>query len=429
MSIFPPSTASQPIGIRSQSKQARDWLATLWPASYKGVPFFVEMDDEQGSRRIVEHEFPMRDDPFLEDLGEGVRRYKVTAYVASDTADSDAASVIATCAQRGPGALVLPTHGPIIVRCLNFGRERSKDKHGYIALELRFTREGASSPLASIASLANLVFVQADTAALAIATDFLDSVQVTDQPDFVISAATDRLQDGASMLEAIRTSQNVDPAVSTVQQGAIQGLFTGIPDLVANPATLPSVPASIVTIARALGDGLAPAAAMSAFEQVITDPSIAPLTPSPLATGTPYPTANLRTAAANAEATYRMMRLTACTVYAEAVARMTFTDRQSAITVRANVAEYFAQQTDYLSSDFIDLVHQIELLRDSVITYLSRTIIDLAPVVTVEANLSMPSLYWAWRLYADPNRSTELVQRNLIPHPSFFPTTFEALAT
>jgi len=124
---------------------ARDWLKTLWNASYKGTPFFVEKDEEDGGRRIVVHQFPMRDDPFLEDLGEDKRGFEVTAYVASDSADTDAGSLVATCATRGAGVLVLPTHGPITVRCLNFARERSKDKHGYIAFSLKFIREGAAS--------------------------------------------------------------------------------------------------------------------------------------------------------------------------------------------------------------------------------------------------------------------------------------------
>ncbi|MGC2780086.1 MAG: DNA circularization N-terminal domain-containing protein [Bradyrhizobium sp.] len=423
MQSFPPNTAAGP-AVRSQSQQARDWLKTLWPASYKGVPFFVEHDDERGSRRIVEHEMPMRDDPFLEDLGEGVRRYKVDAYVASDAADADAAAVIAICAMRGAGVLVLPAHGPLTVRCLDFGRARAKDKHGYIGLSLEFTREGASSALASIGSLANLVFVQADTTALAIANAFMSAVQVTLQPDYVVSALTDRLQDGAAVLESVRTSQPVVPAASAAQRTAIQTLFNDIPTLVESPATIATVPTSFVAIARGLADGMNPATAVSAFEAIVTDPSVSQLS----TTTTIYPTQSKRAATMNADAAYQLIRLAAITAYAEAVAQMTFADRPSAVTVRANVVEFFEQQTDDLPAGDIALVHAINALRNTVVTYLSRAIIDLAPVVEVEVNLSRPSLFWAWRLYADPTRSTDLVDRNRLSHPSFFPLTFEALA-
>jgi prophage DNA circulation protein len=62
------------------------------------------------------------------------------------------------------------------------------------------------------------------------------------------------------------------------------------------------------------------------------------------------------------------------------------------------------------------------------VDFLSRAILDLAPVISVSANLVMPSLFWAWRLYADPARSTQLVTRNKVIHPSFLPAEFEALA-
>ena len=114
--------------------------------------------------------------------------------------------------------------------------------------------------------------------------------------------------------------------------------------------------------------------------------------------------------------------------YCEAVARIELKDRPSAVTLRANVAEYFEAELIELSASEIDLYHALEVLRDAVINYLSLSILDLAPVRLIEANRRMPSLYWAWRLYKDPNRSAEIVARNRVAFPSLMPTTFEALA-
>jgi prophage DNA circulation protein len=148
---------------------ARDWLTTLWAASFKGVPFKVERDAEAAGRRIRIHEFPMRDVPYLEDLGELHREFDVMAYVASDSADVDAASLINVCAARGAGLLVLPSHGPITARCLTAERRRDKDRHGYIAIGMRLVREGASSALGSVAMRANLTFAAADNLSVALA--------------------------------------------------------------------------------------------------------------------------------------------------------------------------------------------------------------------------------------------------------------------
>ncbi|MGY3588085.1 DNA circularization N-terminal domain-containing protein [Bradyrhizobium sp. USDA 4350] len=409
---------------------ARDWLKTLWRASYKGTPFFVEHDEEEGGRRIVVHQFPMRDDPYLEDLGEDKRGFVATAYVASDSADTDAGTLVATCAMRGPGVLVLPTHGPILVRCLNFKRARAKDRHGYIGFELEFIREGFSSPLASVAMLANLVFMAADAAALSIATAFVAGIQTTLQPDYVIAAASNGAQDAVSTVEAIRTTQPVDPVVSAAQRTEIQSIFDAAPALVVatDPAVAQTLPARIIASARAVGDATPAPQATAAFEAIVSDPALSDAVAAAASVGTAYPTPHRRAAAMNDAAAKRLLLLAAVIAYAEAATRQTLADRPAAITLRANVAEYFEGVLILIPAGEIDLFHAIAAVRDRVIEYLSRAILDLAPVVTVEANLSMPSLFWAYRLYADPNRSTELAARNLVPHPSFMPTQFEALS-
>src|SRR5258708_18683841 len=162
---------------------ARDWLNTLWPASYKGVPFHVESDTEKGGRRKAVHKYPGRDDPFIEDMGEDQRDFNVTAYVASDAADADAATVIATCAQPGAGTLVLPAHGPISVQCFTFERKREKDKHGYIALDLYFVRDGAATSQPSTLSPANLVGIGAVAVESSIADLCVAGIAATGQAD------------------------------------------------------------------------------------------------------------------------------------------------------------------------------------------------------------------------------------------------------
>lgn len=401
---------------------ARDWLKSLWQASYKGASFWVEDDGEDGARRIVIHEFPMRDDPFLEDLGERHRAFEIAAYVASDSADTDAAAVMAACAARGAGILVLPTHGPILVRCLTFRRDRRKDKAGYIALSLMFAREGASSALVSGARLANLVFVAAESVAAAVAAAFVGTIQAAN-PDFVFDEAVSATQDAAAALEVVRTGTVVDPAVSAAQRTRIAALFDGAAAALADPATAAGVPAEVVSIARALGDGIAPSAAATAFAAIASDPSLAP---SPA--GALYATPSAAAAARNRDAANQALRVAALTAYAEAVARIPLTDRQSGIRLRADVAELFEAELLAIGAADIDLAHTVETIRNAVIDYLSRVILDLAPVVQVNANLSMPSLFWAWRLYADPSRSGELVARNAVVHPSFMPASFEALA-
>ena len=42
----------------------------LRPASYRGVPFFVDFDEDESGKRVQVHEFAKRDDPWPEEMGQ-----------------------------------------------------------------------------------------------------------------------------------------------------------------------------------------------------------------------------------------------------------------------------------------------------------------------------------------------------------------------
>lgn len=120
---------------------SRDWMASLWPASYRGVPFWVERDGEAGGRRLVVHEFPKRDDPFVEDMGEKRRDFEITGYLAGDAADAEASALVAVCTTQGTGVLVLPEQGPVTVQCNDASRAHERDRMGHVAVTMKFVRD------------------------------------------------------------------------------------------------------------------------------------------------------------------------------------------------------------------------------------------------------------------------------------------------
>lgn len=397
---------------------ARDWLRTLWPASFKGVPFKVERDMEGAGRRVIIHEFPMRDIPYLEDLGEARRFFDVLAYVASDRADAEAAALIQACAARGAGVLVLPSHGPITVRCLSANRRRDKDRHGYIAVSMNMVREGASGALGSVAMLANLAFAAADNLSAALAASFAASVRTNRQPGFVVDQTTDAVQDSYAALEGIRTSGPVAAAESAVIRNQIQAAFDAAPVDITDDQG--AIAANVVAFARAIGDAMPPDVAVHTFDALSQS--------APVDVDTSTTTASGQALAANLIASYRNLRVAALAAYSEAIVRAKLPDRPSALTVRGNVAEYFEAEMDRIPAAEADLYNALAGLRNATVDFLSREVLNLAPVVTVSSNLTMPSLFWAWRMYGDPTRSSELVARNRVVHPSFMPMEFDALA-
>lgn len=424
----------------------KDWLQSLFSASFRGVPFWVEKDEEEGGRRLVVHEFPMRDDPFVEDLGELKRTFSLTAYVASESADAESSAVVMACQSRGAAVLVLPMQGPVTVQCESVKRSRERDKHGYVAFELKFVRDGFPSALASVASLAQRVFDAAGVVS-SLAGQALAAVTTTvGYLDLVANMTKGAAEDAVATLEAARSESVIDPTASAKARDALAGLFdasgltfvrrppsdedvvafltsprgSAVAALTDAPTTVAGWGAGLVEAARSLGDGMAPETAYLALADVVRlDPTMAP-------TGT---TPASRQVAANLDALARTLRLAGLTVMAEAAIRRDYESRQDAIAVRAELAERFEREQNTMTgAAYAELFVAVENLRGLVVAALSRRILDLAPIVTVEARISMPSLWWSWRLHQNPARAIELVRRNRVVAPSMMPLKFEALS-
>lgn len=418
----------------------RDWLKTLWPASFKGIPFYVDKDTEEGSRRIVVHEFPNRDDPFLEDLGEGARHYEVTAYVAGGSADSEATALIASLSSIDPGTLVLNTHGPRQARCLSFSRERGKDRHGFIAIRAKFVREsGGAVPALSASFLANAVVAAVDVLAGVVGSVFAIVADVIGVVDIVFDAVIGVIETVAAVVDTIIAvatvvTDAVDLADFVVSLGqdaydVVADVRSAAVDLVrdtgayldrATGAT-PEYAERVFEMVRDLGSVMRPRDAVRAFSEAIGQ-----FQDEPVAASAPL---SVQQAAANANEARRVFRLAALGGYTEAVIRVPYASRDEGITARADLVELYEAELEVLTgAERAPLFVALSEARNAAVALLSQTIANLAPVVTVSASVSLPSLFWAWRLYQDPTRAGELTARNKVQHPSFFPTSFEALA-
>ncbi|NGO64192.1 hypothetical protein G6N76_10935 [Rhizobium daejeonense] len=111
----------------------RDWAKTLRRASYRGVPFWVDMDEFSGGKRLARHEYAGGRTTYLEEMGLATPAYDVTAYLVGDLSDVQAKALEAACNAAGPGRLVLPMDGGQLAYVEGFRRSRFKDQRGYIA--------------------------------------------------------------------------------------------------------------------------------------------------------------------------------------------------------------------------------------------------------------------------------------------------------
>lgn len=86
-------------------------------ASYKGIAFdAMEVTSEHG-RRGAEGEFPFGETTGYADLGRRIRTYTVRGRFVSNDHISASSALIAVCELPGPGPLVHPTRGIVMVAC------------------------------------------------------------------------------------------------------------------------------------------------------------------------------------------------------------------------------------------------------------------------------------------------------------------------
>lgn len=413
----------------------RDWPRTLRPASYRGVGFFVEQDSIETGRRLEIHEFPHRDTPYVEDLGRAANKIQVTAYVLSDQADREERALRAACERGGAARLVLPLE-TLQAHCQTCSREFSRDRLGYVAFKIAFVRDGSAAGPFPVAFLAARV---SDLAA-AIVGPLADVVGAAYQglrvPSKVVDAAVATLREIAAVSDAAIRSVPMEASRVPGLLRQAEALFATAPDL-ARTGAVGNAHAATSFVARAssasarpmvdaiagLVGGLGAAAGVAtgpeALAELIAFDRAAPVRLSPWS----------RLAAGNDRILATAVRVSALASLAEIIAATVYTDPRAARQARADVAElYDAELQRLVPWRDHALYTQLSALAVAVIDLLSRRVADLAPIVIAEAPRAMPSLWWAARLYGSADRAGELVARNRVVHPSFMPTTFEALA-
>ena len=123
--------------------------AVLRPASFRGVPFVVDVAAGEGGRRIVTHEFPLRDQPYTEDLGRAAQRHRIRAFVIGDDYQDKRDALLAACQDKNTaGTLVHPFLGERQCRSGLLRWSESKDRGGYAAFDIDFVEDGKQpSPL------------------------------------------------------------------------------------------------------------------------------------------------------------------------------------------------------------------------------------------------------------------------------------------
>lgn len=125
------------------------WKRALRPASFRGVPFKIDVTGVASGRRGQTYEFPKRDAPEDEDLGRRAYRLVFTGWVIGDDCLDRADALEAALIAEGAGRLIHPTRGGLRVRCESYSRTERRAEGGMVSFDLIFVEAPASSAAAA----------------------------------------------------------------------------------------------------------------------------------------------------------------------------------------------------------------------------------------------------------------------------------------
>lgn len=396
------------------------WREQLREASFRGVPFLYEEAALEAGRRIVRHEYPLRDDPYHEDLGRAARVFRVTAFVLGDDYMAARDRLIEAVDAQGQGTLVHPYYGTIEVVCLRARVRESTRQGGMATFELEFERAGENRfPSATVDTRARVrsAAVVARTATL---DDFAGRFDVKG-PGFLADEARKIVTQVGNTIDGLRWR-----GFAPVDESAT--LAREIGDLKAQAGVLVNTPddlgARIGSVIEQLGS-------------IVTDPvhssRLVRQTGGSLATLAPVPatTATRQRQADNQDALAALVRRSALVEEAEASTDIPFETYDDAVAFRDDLAERLDDELLAVGGEgdnplADETFRALEDVRSAMIADITTRAADLRRLVTVERRATLPALVLSHQLYGDDTaavveQADVIVRRNRVRHPGFVP--------
>lgn len=385
-----------------------DWKDRLRPASFRGVPFGVELYSHTGGRRVGVHVFPLRDTPLVEEMGREVRTYNVEAFIVGDDYAERRDRLVerlegasAGFPRKPGGTLVHPTLGQVEVLCTRFEVVESTREGRMARISIDFVEAGREvQPFGAIDPVGS-----ADVAGELTSAAAGDAYGSDVQSAGVVQEALDTIEN--TIREVDRRLRRLDIFSGNVRdvrvlEDALSILISTVSQLVTAPADLFGTASDALD--AVLGSAASHSGALEAY-RVLFD-----LEPE----NVPGEGSQAQAIRANSAAVVAMFRTLALIGAVRAAARISWPTLEDALATRAELEELL----DELGSGTDDdLNRELAGLRVTLVDAVPPPDETLPEIVERTLPQSLPALVLAHRLYQDPLRDQEIVDRNHVSNP------------
>lgn len=380
----------------------------LRTASYKGVRFDVTDAEANAGRRSVLHEYPMRDLPYVEDIGRATRRYALTAIVAGTDYIARTKRLMEALEAPGGGTLVHPWLGSLKVTPTEIGKAKFDRSLGKATIDLVFVETGAlenpSGLLGKIESLRKSI----DEAMRSVQDAYDTAMEFASVADAVVSAGAQTFGQIQRLVSvnAFMQDSGIAKAVSLVKSGSGSDLKTLGKNLARglDLSSLTGVSWSRATHSTA-SLSKSSVLAMESAEGLVAGSSDA-----------------LIVEQGNA---IKSMARSTLAIQAAGAATMVAEDGETSydelISLQADVCDALDEAALSCPDDELAIV--LADLRDSTYMALSESARDSARLIEMDVRPGTPLVVAAYRRYADAERTEEIAKINAVRHYGFSPAS------
>lgn len=390
----------------------------LLPAKLSGIRFEVDSDSMPVGRRTADHEYPFRDEPYIEDMGRKKRVINLEAWVCGDDCLERRDRLIAVFEAKDVVTLVHPWYGEMQVKPVEATPKHRYDEGRVVRIEMNFVEAGElDNPR-----------VTDDTASLL--AGYADELQ-TMVDDALSYLSFDHL--GLDMLDLsgagriIGVLSGAFNSLSQVLTGAKNpfiSLFNDVMGLVAKPAGL-------VAIVRSMFGGLAKSSSTTA-RQITRDfnrqsgstitASYAEIVRMPATLVRAVAKVDAQPAAANAAlATIEkpLREYVQYTLVAQAAGVLSIMPAVVKDDVKTST-DAVVQAIDVLCNTASDEQYQaLVRLRMAVLLDYHERISRARNMRTLKIEMPTPALVLAYNAHENALRDGEIILRNKVAHPLF----------
>lgn len=216
------------------SAGATGWRTQLRPASFGGVPFGVMGGQIRVGRRNAVHEYPFKDEVWVEDLGRAARRITMVGFLVENGAYGGGSVIaqrerlIAVCESAGPSTLVHPTLGSLRVSLLDTMMEERWDHGRVFEISFAFIEAGERVFPALVEDTGTAVGDAADLADAAGVSDFSTGVSsALAQGSAVVDMAVRNTAAWASTAQALANDATNLMSMVGLLKGSYSRFFGG----------------------------------------------------------------------------------------------------------------------------------------------------------------------------------------------------------